>query len=154
MIEVNFPKPIILPVTGVEKDSVYTPDEMTVKNINKRYPHGGTFDMTNVTVINKDALLELSNNFFKAYDELVADDKMIVNSIQGDDKFFLKKTKYNIEIRSDESTTWLSYVRLNNNDNAKNRQYLCLKYIYLIKNSNPNHFDALRNSGSDNKEIN
>ena len=65
MIEVNFPKPIVLPVTGVEKDSVYTPDKMTVENITKAFinehcPHGGTFDITNVTVINKENSWEVN----------------------------------------------------------------------------------------------
>ena len=55
---------------------------------------------------------ELMQNFYDALDALVADPNMIAIVIKGDDKYYLKKSKYNIEIRSDESTTWLSYVRI------------------------------------------
>ena len=87
---------------------------------------------------------ELKQNFYDALDALVADPNMIAIVIKGDDKYYLKKTKYNIAIRSDESTTWLSYVRIPTGGETDYRAYLCQKYLDLVKLSDPKHFDALK----------
>lgn len=94
--------------------------------------------------MNEKSRIELSTNFLNAVDALVTDPDIIAIRIEGDDKYYLKKTKYNIEIRSDESTTWLSYIRIPTPGDDRYRQYLCQKYLDLVKNSNPDHFDALK----------
>ena len=87
---------------------------------------------------------ELYKNFMNALDTLMADPNMIAIVIEGDDKYYLKKTKYNIEIRSDESTTWLSYVRIPTGGETDYRLHLWNKYLDLVKQSDPKHFDALK----------
>lgn len=94
--------------------------------------------------MNAESRIELSANFLNALDALAMDPDMIAIQIEGDDKYYLKKTKYNIEIRSDESTTWLAYVRIPAPGDDSYRQHLCQKYLDLVENSNPNHFDALK----------
>lgn len=93
--------------------------------------------------MNKDARMTMSANFFNAIDALMSDPNMISIRIEGDDKYYLKKTKYNIEIRSDESTTWMSYVRIPAPGDNRYRQFLCSKYLDLVKTSDPKHFEAL-----------
>ena len=87
---------------------------------------------------------ELMRNFYNALDTLMADPNMIAIVIKGDDKYYLEKTKYNIEIRSDESTTWLAYVRIPTGGETDYRLYLWNKYRDLVSQSDPKHFDALK----------
>ena len=87
---------------------------------------------------------ELMQNFYDALDALVADPNMIAIVIKGDDKYYLKKSKYNIEIRSDESTTWLSYVRIPTGGETDYRLYLWRKYLDLVAQSDHKHFDAFK----------
>lgn len=94
--------------------------------------------------MNKESRIILSTNFFNAVDTLMSDPKMIVNSIEGDNKYYLKKTKYRIEIRSDESTTWMAYAMIPAPGDDRYRQYLCQKYLDLVKSSDPNHFDTFK----------
>lgn len=87
---------------------------------------------------------KLKKNFLDALDAIVYDPNMISTAIEGDDKYYLKKTKYNIEIRSDESTTWLGYIRIPSPGDASYRDHLLNKYLDLVKYSNPKHFEALK----------
>ena len=87
---------------------------------------------------------ELKKNFYTAFDTITSVPNVMVINIDGDDKFYLKKTKYNIEIRSDESRTWLAYVRIPTDNDMSYREHLYNKYLDLVHHSDPKHFEALK----------
>ena len=77
---------------------------------------------------------------------------MIMMQIVGDDKYYLKKTNYRIEIRSDESSTWLTYASTYqayvtkptadpSESSMSYRDSLADAYIELVKSSNSSHFE-------------
>ena len=79
--------------------------------------------------------------FLESLDVFVATPEMIEMPIFGDDKYILRRTKYRIEIRSNESSTWLTYVVLPSGGDTVYRDELAEKYLELVKVSNPEHFD-------------
>ena len=87
---------------------------------------------------------EIKKNFLDSLDSIVSDPNMISSAIKGDDKFYLKKTKYNIEIRSDESTTWLAYIRIPMPGDLAYRNHLLNKYLDLVNLSDSKHFESLK----------
>lgn len=88
----------------------------------------------------------LYKNFMNAIEELVSDHNMIAKTIDGDNKYYLKKTKYRIEIRSDESTTWLAYVMLPIAGDMDYKEFLFKKYIDLVSDSDSKHFSIEESS--------
>ena len=85
------------------------------------------------------------NKFLETLDIFVNDPNMIMMNVLGDDKYYLKKTKYRIEIRSDESTTWLTYVMRPAAGDESYKDSLADAYIDLVKTSNPEHFEEAAN---------
>ena len=75
-------------------------------------------------------------------DAIMSDPYMIAIKPEGDDKFYLTKNAYRLEIRDDNSSVWDSYVVLpnGNSDGDKYKEYLVNKYLDLVANSDPKHF--------------
>ena len=91
------------------------------------------------TYFNLDRLKE---NLYSSLKDLMFSENADTAYIPEDDKFYLKKTKYRIEIRdhNQESKIWWTYVMYNDIpfDTYANR--LFAKYIALIDKSNVNDF--------------
>ena len=87
---------------------------------------------------------KLKDNLYSALRYLISYKDADIAKIPEDDKFYLNKTKYRIEIRdcAHESSTWLTYVAYQDIsfDTFANR--LLAKYIYLIDHSNPLYFNG------------
>ena len=77
-----------------------------------------------------------------AIEKLLADKQMVAIAIEGDDKYYLTKNAYRIEIRDDNSNVWDAYVMLpsGNADGDKYKEYLASKYLSLVSYSDPKHF--------------
>ena len=77
-----------------------------------------------------------------AIDAIVSDPYMIAIRILGDNKYYITKTTYRLEIRDDDSRVWHTYVMLppgGSDDTYK--KFLVDKYLDLVANSNPDRFD-------------
>ncbi|MBO7451092.1 MAG: hypothetical protein J6U54_12075 [Clostridiales bacterium] len=83
---------------------------------------------------------QVKQNIDNAIDDLLSNDKDICK-INGDDKFYLKRRKDRIEIRSNESKTWLAYVMYKDISPVRVKIRLRNKYLNLAYLSNPKHFE-------------
>lgn len=86
---------------------------------------------------------EIQKRLFEAVDIIMSEPAMIEKDIEGDDKFYLAKTKYRLEIRSKESNTWLTYVMRPIGGDDSYKEYLLHKYSDLVMDSDPKHFEEV-----------
>ena len=75
-------------------------------------------------------------------DAIMSEPAIVGIKIDGDDKFYLTRNAYRIEIRDENSNVWDAYVALpgGNSNGDYYKEYLVNKYLHLVSNSDPKHF--------------